>query len=803
MDNVIKDVRYAFRGLARRPGFTAVAVITLALGIGATTAIFSVVYGVLLRPLDYPQPEQLVVLRESKPGQQPDAQVAPGNFLEWQRQNTVFSDLAAYRTVSYNLSGDGDPERLLAARVSAGLFKMMGAQLRFGREFLVEEDQPGHEKVVIIGEGLWQRRFGSDANVIGRSLKLSGEDFRVVGVVSGEFRLPDQRRRELWTPTAFTETERGLHHAHYFEAIGRLKPGVTLDQGQAEMTAIAGRLAQTNPTTNEGWTITIAPVLDFTLGDARRILWTFFGAVGIVLLIACANVTNLLLARAATRQKEIAIRVAVGAGRMRIIRQLATESLLLAVLGALAGWPIAVWGLKALLTIAPPDLPRLAEVAIDNRALLFSLAITLLTALIFGLVPALQLAKTDANQALKDGGSEGNRGAGKQHIGHLLIAGEVALAIVLLVGGGLWLRSIWNAYQVNPGFDESNALAVTLQLSEKKYADNQQIARFTQQLVPEIARLPGVRATGVARILPIVHDLSIGYYLQGQPRESDENLPVTNYSAVSSDYFNAMGIPLIAGRAFTDRDIAQSPRVAIVSAVMVQEVFHGENPIGKRINIQTGPESFREIVGVVGDVRQKGVAGRIRPHVYEPFAQAPTHFMTLVVRTSSEPAALVPAIREKVLALDHELPLQRVFTLDQLIPDSIRQMRFATRVLTLFAAVALLLATTGLYGVVSYSVAQRRREIGIRVALGAQATDVLRLVLKQGMSFVLLGEVLGITTAYWVTDWVRVSLYEVTPTDRATFATVAVLVFLVSLVACYVPARRATKVDPLVALRYE
>lgn len=801
METVIKDIRYALRALARRPGFTFIAVITLALGIGANTAIFSVVYGVLLRPLEYPEPDRLVGLRESNSLKQPDAQVAPGNFLEWQRQNTVFSDLAAYRTVSYNLTGDGGPERLLGARVSAGLFKTLGVQPIAGREFLSEEDQPGREKVVIISEGLWGRRFGSDPGILGRTLRLSGENFTVVGVMPKHFSLPDQRERELLTPIAFTETEKSLHHARYVDAIARLKPGVTLDQAQAEMTTIANRLSQAHPDANTGWTVQVATVLDFEVGNARKTLWMFFTAVALVLLIACANVTNLLLARAATRRKEIAIRVALGAGRVRIIRQLATESLLLAFLGALAGWPIAVWGLKALLTLAPPQVPRLSAVTIDNRALLFTLAITLLTGLIFGLAPAFHLANTDANQALKDGSSEGNRAAAGQRIGNLLIAGEVALAVVLLVVSGLFLRSIWQFYQVKPGFETRNALAVTLQLSEKKYSDNKQVALFGQQLVEQISSLPGVEATGLTRILPIAHDLATGFYVEGRLREPDNQLPQTNYSAVSADYFKAMGIPLIAGRTFSDRDNQQAPRVAIVSADMAQRHFPGENPIGKRINVTVGPESFREIVGVVDDVKQKGLARPTRPHVYEPFAQAPSHFMTLVVRASSDPSALVPAIRSKVLELDHELPLQRVNTLAGIISNSLREVQFASLVLSVFGGVALVLALAGLYGVVSYSVAQRTRELGIRVALGAQVKDVLRLVLIKGMSFVLLGEVIGVAVAYWLTESIRASLFGVTPTDAATFVTVTVSLFLVALVACYVPARRATKVDPVVALK--
>jgi len=798
---MIKDIRYALRALARRPGFTAVAVITLALGIGANTAIFSVVYGVLLRPLDYPQAERLVALRETNALKQPDAQIAPGNFLEWQRQSTVFSDLAAYRTVSYNLTGDGDPERLLSGRVSTGLFKTLGVQPVAGRDFFAEEDQSGHEKVVIIGAGLWQRRFGSDSGVIGRTLRLSGEDFTVVGVMPGGFRLPDQKERELWTPIAFKENERNLHHAHYVEAIARLKPGVTLDQAQAEMAAIAGRLAQAHPESNEGWSVKVAPVLDVAVGDARRILWLLFSAVGLVLLIACANVTNLLLARAATRQKEIAIRVALGAGRLRIIRQLVTESLLLALLGAVAGWPMAVWGLKALVAIAPADLPRLDAVTIDNRALLFTLAITVITGVIFGLAPALQLANTNANQNLKDGGSEGNRSVAGGRIGSLLIAAEVALAVVLLVGSGLLLRTIWQLRQINPGFDDRNALAVTLQLSEKKYADVAHVASFSKQLVRQVSALPGVQTTGVARILPIAHDLPTGFYVEGRPREADNQLPQTNYSAVSGDYFAAMKIPLLAGRTFNERDDLKAPRVAIVSAELAQRVFPGESAVGRRINVTTGPESFREIVGVVGDVKQKGLAQETRPHVYEPFAQAPNHFMTLVVRTDSDPAAIVPAIRAKVFELDHELPLQRVTTLDKLISNSISQQRFACAVLAVFAGVALVLAPAGLYGVISYSVAQRTRELGIRVVLGAQVTDVVRLVLKQGMTFVLLGEVVGIAFAFALTRLIGGLLFGVSPTDAKTFVTVAVSLFLVALVACYVPARRATRVDPLVALK--
>jgi putative ABC transport system permease protein len=801
MNSLLKDIRYAMRALLRRPSFTAVAVITLALGIGANTAIFSVVHGVLLAPLPYPEADRLVALRQANPPAQPDTQIAPGNFLEWQRQNTTFASLAAYRTVSYNRTGDGTPERLLAGRVSFGLFKLLGAQPVLGRDFLAEEDQPGREKVVIVSEGLWARRFGTERNVAGKTLKLDGEEFAVVGVMPAAFRLPDQRERELWTPIAFKDNEKTLYQARYVEAIARLKPEVSPAQAQSEMTAIAARLAQEHPDANAGWTITVKPLLDFVVGDVKTVLWVLFGAVALVLLIACANVTNLLLARATTRQKEMAVRAALGAGRARIVRQLATESLLLALLGALAGWPLASWGLRALLATAPADLPRLASVSIDNRALLFTFGVTLLTAFIFGLAPALQVLKFDSNPALKD---QRTRSVRQQRIGNLLIASEVALALMLLVGGGLLLRTVWRLNQVDPGFDVRNALAVTIQLPEKKYGEPQQVARFSEQLVQQVSTLPGVAGTGVARILPIVHDLPTGFYFDGRPRGKDNELPQTNYSAVSPGYFKAMGIPLIAGRAFTEHDTLDAPRVAIVSQTLAQRFFPDGDALGKRINVNTGPESYREIVGIVGDVKQNGLTKETKPHAYEPFAQAPNQFMTLIVRsTSTDPASLVPAVRSEVLTLDSELPLQRVITLDRVISNSIRQQRFTSLVLSIFAGVALLLAAAGLYGVISYSVAQRTHELGIRVALGAQVKDVMQLVLRQGMAVVVIGEVIGLIGAFALTRLLGGLLFGVTPTDAVTFVGVTAGLTIVALLACYIPARRATKVDPLVALRYE
>jgi putative ABC transport system permease protein len=655
---------------------------------------------------------------------------------------------------------------------------------------------------VLISHGLWQRRFGGENHVIGRTLSLSGEQFTVIGVLPAGFGLPDPNR-ELWTPIAFSRNEHELRQAHYIDAIGRLNPDVTPDQAQAEIRTIAARLAQQYPATNEGWSVTLTPLPQFVVRDVNAVLWILAGAVAFVLLIACANVANLLLARTATRRKEIATRAALGAGRLRIVRQLLAESMLLALLGSIAGLALAVWGLGALLTLAPRDLPRAATVTIDYRVLVFTLGITLLAGLIFGLAPALQLSKPDLNQTLKDSRAGSAGGESKGRISNLLVVGEVALALVLLIGGGLLIRTIWHLRHVDPGFDYRQALAVTIQLSEKKYADQQTVARFSQQLLQRVTALPGVEAAGVARILPIIHDLPAAFYLEGQPHDQVNQLPQTNYSAVSPDYFKAMGIPLLEGRGFAGRDTAGATRVAIISKTMADRFFPNQEAIGKRLNVITGPEAYREIVGIVGDVKQNGLDREVRPHIYEPFAQAPNQFMTLVVRTTSAPSTLVAAIRGQVLEIDGEQPLQSFRTLDEVISYSIRQQRFIALLLSIFAVAALLLAVAGLYGVISYSVTQRTHELGIRVALGAQVRDVLVLVIGKGMKLTLTGLAIGLISAWQLSRLMSNLLFGVGPTDLPTFALIALGMLGVALLACYIPARRAAKVDPLVALRYE
>jgi predicted permease len=796
----MKVVRYAIRSLLKRPAFTAVAVFTLALGVGANTAIFSVVNAVLLRPLPYAESDRLIALRESN-AKQPDAQVAPGNFLEWQRQNTVFSQLAAYRTVSYNLTGDGTPERLLAGRVSAGMFEMLRTRPILGRDFTSNDDQPGSDKVVIISEGLWQRRFGGNGDVIGKTLKLSGESFVVIGVLDNKFRLPDQRERDLWTPIAFKDNERVLHNARYVEAIALLKAGVTAEQAQAELNTISARLAQQFPDANSGWSVRLVPLLDFVVGDFRTVLWLLIGGVGLVLMIVCANVSNILLARAVDRRKEMAIRAALGATRIRVARQLMTESLLLGLFGAIVAWPLAVWGVDALLLLAPTDLPRLSTVSIDQRALFFTLGLALLTSVLFGLAPTLQLSKVDLNRTLKEGREE--KGFTQLTAGNLFIVAEVAIALVLLIMGSLLLRTFWQLRHVDPGFDSRNTLAVTIQLSETKYDSDEKINRFNQELLQGIKSLPGIQSAGTTRILPFIHDLPAGFYFEGRTRERDNQLPQTNYAAVSPEYFKAMGIPLLRGRTFSDRDVSGSPRVAIISQTMAARLFPNEDPIGKRLSVTTGPEAFREIVGIVGDVKQNGLSRETRPHTYEPFAQAPNQFMTLIVRADSDVATLVPAIRNRVFEIDNEQPLQSVRTLESMVSNSIRQPRFTAVVLSLFALTALSLAIAGLYGVISYSVAQRTHEIGIRVALGARPSDVQRLVLTQGMRLTAVGLAIGLVASLLLTRLVTNLLFGVKAADPFTYGSIAALVLIVAFLACYIPARRATKVDPLIALRYE
>ncbi|MFY9553402.1 MAG: ABC transporter permease [Blastocatellia bacterium] len=801
MNTLLQDLRYGIRMLLKNPGFALVAVIALALGIGANAAIFSVVNTVLLRPAPYEDPDRLMVLTENKPPKFPEFSVSPGNFLDWQKQNTVFEKLTAINGAAFILVGEGaEPERIRGARVSAGLFDMLGVNPIHGRTFLEEEDQPGHENVVILSTALWKRRFAADPNVISQPITLSGTSYTVIGIMPPSFGFPD-RETDLWTPVAFTARDAQAHGSHYLSTIGRLKPGVTTEQARTEMNAIALRLSEQYPDTNAGWGINILPMQEHAVRDIKPALLMLLGAVGLVLLIACANVANLLLARATSRQKEIAIRTALGASRGRVARQLLTESVLLALIGGAVGVLLAQWGIGSLLALAPQDLPRVKEVTLDVSVLGFTLLVTLVTGVIFGLVPALQSSRPNLNETLKEGGRGTTGGHHRVRAG--LVITEVAMALVLLIGAGLLIRSFYRLQQVNPGFNASRALAVTVSLPGRKYPQPEQRSAFFTQLIEKISALPGVVAVGASQTLPIQGDYVLGFIIQGRPPYAPGQDPSTNYYAVSPDYFKSMGIPLLRGRVFTDQDRAGTTRVAIINEEMAKKYFPDEDPIGKRIHVTQGPETFREIVGIVGDVKQYGLAQPTTLQTYEPYLQVPFSAMTLVVRADGNPAPLGGAIRSEVLAVDKEQPISRIRPLEQVVSESVSNQRFSMLLLGIFAGVALILAAVGLYGVMSYSVTQRTHEIGIRAALGAQQKDVLKLVVGQGMILALSGVGIGLVAAFALTRVIAKLLFGIGATDPLTFVVIPAILTVVALVACFVPARRATKVDPMIALRYE
>ncbi|HEY7179984.1 MAG TPA: ABC transporter permease [Blastocatellia bacterium] len=804
MQTLWQDLRYGARMLLKNPGFTAIAVITLALGIGANAAIFSVVNAVLLRPLPFKDPDRLMMIRETWLPKFPEFSVSPGNFLDWRKQNTVFDRLVAFNGLSFNMVGTGDPEQIRGMKVTDGFFATFGAQPQLGRDFLPEEDQPGRDNVVILSHGLWQRRFAGDPKILNRALTLNGQSYTVIGVMPATFRFGGSDL-DLWTPMAFTAQQAQIHGGHWLGAIGRLKPGVTEDQARAEMVAIAGRLATQYPDANTGWSVKLMPMLEFTVRSIKEALLVLLVAVAFVLLIACANVANLLLARAAGRQKEVAIRAALGAGRARIIRQLLTESALLAILGGAAGLALAQLGTGLLLKLAPQDLPRMSDVTLDGRALAFTAAVTLLTGVIFGIVPALQASRPNLSETMNEMGRGSTEGRRRQFVRGALVVTEVASALVLLVGAGLLIKSFWRLQNVDPGFNPAGALTMSVSLPRTKYPEETQRVAFFQQLLEKVGALPGVQSAGAANPLPMTGDTIYGFVVQGRPPLPPGQGQSTNFYAVSAGYFNAMGIRLLRGRLLTERDARNSPHVAVINETMAKKIFTDEDPIGKRITFDGGGNNsdWQEIVGVVGDVKQYGLDQATPLQTYEPYTQQTSPGMTLVARASGDPTRLTAAIRNAVLQLDKEQPIANVRTLDRILSTSVAQQRFSMLLLGVFAAVAMSLAAIGIYGVLSYSVAQRTHEIGIRMALGAGWLDALRLVVGAGMRLTLLGVAAGLGVAFALTRLMSALLFGVSATDPMIFSLIALLIVAVSMLACWVPARRATKVDPMVALRIE
>jgi putative ABC transport system permease protein len=794
--------------LLKQPGFTLIAVIALALGIGANTAIFSVVNAVLLKPLPFADPGRLIVVYESnlQRGITRNSVSYP-NFVDWREQNHVFERMCSYRTSDFVLTGDGEPARLSAGVVSADLFSLLGVAPVLGRSFRTEEDKPGDTgRVVILSHRMWQRRFNADPNVVDRSLVLGGKNYTVVGVMPEGFHFPVASEPvDLWSTVSIDSGMFEQRGAHYMHVIARPKPDVALEQASAEMDGIAANLERQYPDENTRRGVTLVPALESLVGEVRPALLILLGAVGCVLLIACANVANLLLARATTRHKEMAIRSALGASRWRVVRQLLTESVLLAIAGGALGLLVAMWGTDVLVSLTRNDLPRAAQIGLDGRVLAFTLLVSIITGIVFGLAPALHSSKTDLTESLKEGGRGSTEGARRNRVRAVLVVGEVAIAIILLAGAGLLIQSLRRLQQVDPGFNPHNVLSFSIGLPEVKYKPAQQV-EFYRQLTARIESLPGVRSASSVMPLPLGGDrMRVTFETEGRPIPKGE-LPATEIRTIGLSYFKTIGIPLIRGRDFNERDDKKAPPVIIVNEAFAKQFFPGEDVIGKHIkpgiSADDDEPGLREIIGVVGNVKHLSLSAEADPEAYEPHAQL-TFDMAMLVKTDSDPRSIVNAVQAEVRAMDKDLPAYDIRTMDEYLAASVAQPRFNTLLLALFAGIALLLTAVGLYGVMSYSVNQRTHEIGIRMALGANRSDVLKLVVGQGMALTVIGVAVGLTGAFFLTQLLKTLLFGVSATDPVTFAAIALLLTGVALAACFVPARRATKVDPMIALRYE
>jgi predicted permease len=800
-----RDIRFGVRALVHSPIFTVVTVLSLALGIGANTAIFSVVNGLLLRPLPYPESEQIVDVWHTPPQQSFPGldrfSVSPANYLDWKAQSNAFEQMAIYTYTGLSLSTSNDPLPLIGAAVSSDFFSVLRTNAMQGRTFTPDEEQPGRDQVVVISHGLWQRAFGANPNIVGQTLTLNSRSFTVVGIMPAGFQLP--READLWVPLAWDDKERQTRSIHDYIVIARLKQNVSLPQAQAEMSTISTRLEQQYPEENSGWGAVVIPLREDLVGDIRTALLVLFSAVGFVLLIACANVANLMLARGANRQKEIAVRIALGAGRARLVRQLLTESVLLAVTGGVLGLLLAVWGSRMLVRLG--SLPNSGDIGIDTWALGFTLLVSFAAGIIIGIVPALQFTKSSLSETLKQGSGRTGGSPMKQHTRKALVVSEVALSLVLLIGAGLMIRSFWKLQNVDPGFDTSNALTMSVALTPIRYSEPHQQLAFLDRAMEQIRAVPGVVSVGTTTTIPLAGGGSTQpFSIEGRPTGTIAEQPMAQTRYISPDYFKAIGIPLRQGRFFSDQDRDNSVPVIIISEAMARRFWPGENPIGKRLTPSFhSKEGAREIVGVVGDVKARGLDSDASTMMYLPYKQAPRPFMSFVVRTSSNPESLVQPVSRAIYSIDKEQALTDVQTMDQVLMQSLSDRRFNMTLLLTFAGVALVLAAVGVYGVMNYTVTLRRRELGIRMALGAKASDVLRLVLRQGLTLTLIGVGAGLISAYALTRLMASLLYGVTATDYLTFASVSAVLIVVGLVASFVPARRATKVDPTIALRTE
>jgi putative ABC transport system permease protein len=803
MTAFFRDIRYGVRSLRKRPGFTSVAVLTLALGIGANTAIFSITNAVVLRPLPYREPERLVTLWESAArSDESRVVVSPANYLDWREQSRSFEEMGAYNEDFFNISEDATyPERVPAARVTPSLLQALRAEPVLGRTFLTEEGRPGSVHEALLSYGLWQRRFGSDPHVVGKIIKVNGADTTVVGVLPRDF-IISPRPCELYAPLSLEGEPRSDRRTRYLIVIARLRPGVTVGQARSEMKVIGARLAEQYPDENADRSATVVPFERMITWESRTALLVLLGAVSFILLIACVNVANLLLGSAAARRKEMAVRVALGAGRLRLVRQLLTESFLLSLAGGLLGLLVAKWGTGLLVSLSPSNIPRVEQAGLDARVLGFTLLISTLTGLAFGLVPALQASKVNLNESLK-GGVTATAGARRSFTRGALVVAEVALSLVLLVGAGLLLKSFKRLSEVELGFDPQRVVAADISLPDRYDTPSKRV-EFFRQLMTRVEALPGVSSVAVSQSVPLSgEEQGIQFTIGGRRAAPGEGKRGAIYHRVSSQYLNVLGIRLLKGRGLTERDAAGAPGVALINEVMARKYFAGEDPIGKQIVLDRTPARALEIVGVVSDLRYVTPGLEPFPEIYVSYLDDPWQHMSLAVRASGDPARLVAAVRAEVLKMDGDVPLANVKTMEQYVADSVSPQRFSALLLTLFACAALALAALGVYGVISGSVAQRTREIGIRLALGARGADVLRLVVRRGMWLALAGVGVGLAASLALTRVMSGLLYGVSATDPLTFAGVSLLLMLVALLACLVPARRATKVDPLVALRHE
>ena len=813
MQALWQDLRYSVRMLLKKPGFTLIAVVTLAFGVGANTAIFSAVNAVLLRPLPFAAEERLVVMwKHDQTASHPLVELSIPEFNDWRAGSQSFESLAAMPTSVYGygyvLTGRGEPVQIESSRVSADFFTTLGVRPLVGRTFRTEDDRPGAARVVVLSHRLWRDQFGSDTNLIGQTITLNDTGFSVVGVMPADFEF--LKGVDIWSPVSASIGGGALQNrsAVFLQAVGRLKPGVTREQAEAEMNAVISRIAAAHPETEAGGhRVVMTPVAEYLFGNARLALWLLLAATGLLLLIACANVASLLLARATSRRKEIAVRAALGASRWRVVRQLFVESLTLAIAGGALGVLLAYWLADLLVVVAPTDIPRVENVRIDAAVLTFSIAVTLLTAALFGLAPALTAARVNLTDALGDG----SRTAGERHGNRLrgaLVVGEIAVTLVLLVGAGLALRSFVKLQQVDTGFDTENVLTFQLRLFGKRYQDAKSVRDFYQQLIERLEAQPGVTAAGAVLIRPLegVIGWDVPYATANQSPDEAKRNRVPNFEVVTPHYFRSVGLPLKVGREFTERDTEESPKVVIISEAMAQSIFApGVDPVGQRLRLfdPTDPDnSWRTVVGVVGDARYREVRDA-RWDVYVPYRQFAFPVRYITVRTASDPAAFSAVVRREVAALDPQQAVTSVKTTAQLFSENVARPRFNSLLLGLLAALAALLAALGIYGVISYAVAQRTREIGVRIALGAQRGDVLRLVFKQGLTLIVSGIVIGLVGAFMLSRLMESLLFGISATDPATFIVVSLLLVVVALLACYIPARRAMKVDPMVALRYE